>query len=286
VELSKQLLFGDLSRNHFHSSNPIQQSKKVFPFKTTSMIRDRAFTLIELLAVMVILGVLMTVLAPAALAVRRHTTLATSSSALRQLSIAAQSYLFENNGKFFTSRERLPDGDQWWFGFEGFNGPKTEGQRVLDKSRGPLGPYIANSAGTVPDFAFTSMGSSFKPKFKNGYFGFGVNTELTGGPTGQQTSKLRQVNQLERPGQIALFATCAQINTFQAPASGKNPMLEEFYFFNTTDCANTIHFRHAGNAIIAFADGSQREVSGNRASFNSRLPSACVGRLPATMILP
>jgi len=247
---------------------------------------DRAFTLIELLAVMAVLGVLMTVLAPAALAVRRHTTLATSSSALRQLSIATQSYLFENDGKFFTSRERLPDGDQWWFGFEGFNGPKTEGQRVLDKSRGPLGPYIANSAGTVPDFAFTSMGSSFKPKFKNGYFGFGVNTELTGGPTGQQTSKLRQVNQLERPGQIALFATCAQINTFQSPASGKNPMLEEFYFFNTTDCANTIHFRHAGNAIVAFADGSQREVAGDRLSFNSRLPSACVGRLPSAMIQP
>ena len=188
-------------------------------------------------------------------------------------------------------RRRKGDVNQFAFprlpqGVEGFNGPKTEGQRVLDKSRGPLGPYIANSAGTVPDFAFTSMGSSFKPKFKNGYFGFGVNAELTGGPTGQQTSKLRQVNQLERPGQIALFATCAQINTFQAPASGKNPMLEEFYFFNTTDCANTIHFRHAGNAIIAFADGSQREVSGNRASFNSRLPSACVGRLPATMILP
>ena len=87
------------------------------------MKRQAAFTLIEFLAVMVILGVLMTLLAPAALAVRRHTTLATSSSALRQLSIAAQSYLFENNGKFFTSRERLPDGDQWWFGFEGFYGP-------------------------------------------------------------------------------------------------------------------------------------------------------------------
>jgi prepilin-type N-terminal cleavage/methylation domain-containing protein len=247
---------------------------------------SRAFTLIELMAVMVILGVLMTVLAPAALAVRRHTTLATSSSALRQLSLAAQSYLFENNGKFFTSRERLPDGDQWWFGFESSSGPKTEGQRILDKSKGPLGPYIADSAGTVPDFAFTSMGSSFKPKFKNGYFGFGVNTELTGGPTGQQTSKLRQVNQLERSGQIALFATCAQINTFQAPASGKNPMLEEFYFFNTTDCANTIHFRHAGSAIVAFTDGSQREVLGDRLSFNSRLPSACVGRLPRAMIHP
>jgi len=247
---------------------------------------SRAFTLIELMAVMVILGVLLTLLAPAAIAVKRQTTFATSSSALRQLSIAAQTYLTENNGRFFLSREDTNDGVQWWFGFESSSGPKTEGQRVLDKSKGPLGPYIADSAGTVPDFAFTSMGSSFKPKFKNGYFGFGVNTELTGGPTGQISSKVRQLNQLARPGQIALFATCAQINTFQSPASGKNPMLEEFYFFNTTDCANTIHFRHAGNAIVAFADGSQREVFGNRSSFNSKLPSACVGKLSPSMITP
>jgi len=246
----------------------------------------RAFTLVELMAVMIILGVLLTLLAPAAMAIKRQTTLASSSSALRQLSIAAQTYLGENNGRFFRSRESLTDGVQWWFGFESASGPKKEGQRLLDKSKGPLGPYIADSAGNVPDFAFTSMGASFKPKFKNGYFGFGVNTELTGGPTGQEISKIRQINQLERPGQIALFATCAQINTFQSPASGKNPMLEEFYFFNTTDCANTIHFRHAGNAIVAFADGSQRDVSGNRSSFNSRLPSACVGKLPASMISP
>jgi prepilin-type N-terminal cleavage/methylation domain-containing protein len=247
---------------------------------------SRAFTLIELMTVMIILGVLLTLLAPAAMAVKRQTTLATSSSALRQLSIAAQTYLGENNGRFFLSREDTMDGVQWWFGFESSSGPKAEGQRVLDKSKGPLGPYIADSAGTVPDFAFTSMGASFKPKFKNGYFGFGVNTELTGGPTGQISSKVRQINQLARPGQIALFTTSAQINTFQAPASVKKPMLEEFYFFNTTDCANTIHFRHAGNALVAFADGSQREVSGNRSSFNSRLPSACVGKLPASMITP
>jgi prepilin-type N-terminal cleavage/methylation domain-containing protein len=247
---------------------------------------SRAFTLIELLAVMVILAALLTLLAPAALAIKRQTTLATSSNALRQLSIAAQAYLGENNGYFFRSRESLTNGVQWWFGFESASSPKKEGRRLLDKSKGPLGPYIADSAGNVSDFAFTSMGSSFKPKFKNGYFGFGVNTELTGGPTGQETSKIRQINQLERPGQIALFSTCAQINTFQAPASVKKPMLEEFYFFNTTDCANTIHFRHASNALVAFADGSQREVSGNRSSFNPRLPSACVGKLPASMITP
>ena len=196
------------------------------------MKRSCGFTLIELLAAVVILGVLLTLCAPAATAVRRQTTLAVSSSALRQLSVAAQNYLAESQGQFFRARENLSDGVQWWFGFESYSGPKAEGKRVLDKSRGPLGPYIVDSAGRVPDFAFTSMGASFKPKFKNGYFGFGVNTELTGGPTGQQSAKLLRIGQLERPGRTALFATCAQINTFQAPASAKRPMLEEFYFFN------------------------------------------------------
>jgi len=250
------------------------------------MKRTPAFTLIELLAVVVVSGILLTLCAPAATIVRRQTTLAVSSSALRQLSTAAQNYLAENQGQFFRAREGLSDGVQWWFGFESFSGPKTEGKRILDKTRGPLGPYIVDSAGRVPDFAFTSMGASFKPKYANGYFGFGVNTELTGGVTGQDPSKLRWISQLERPGRIALFATCAQINTFQAPASAKKPMLEEFYFFNTTDCRNTIHFRHAQKAMVAFADGSLQEIAGDRSSFDGRFPNAAVGALPEAMILP
>jgi len=130
------------------------------------------------------------------------------------------------------------------------------------------------------------MGASFKPKFANGYFGFGVNTEMTGGPSGQDPSKLRRISQLARPGRTALFATCAQINTFQAPASAQRPMLEEFYFFNTTDCRNTVHFRHNQKAIVAFADGSQEEIPGDPADFDRRLPSAGVGSLPEAVVLP
>jgi hypothetical protein len=200
--------------------------------------------------------------------------------------VAAQNYLAESQGQFFRARENLSDGVQWWFGFESYSGPKAEGKRVLDKARGPLGPYIVDSAGRVPDFAFTSMGASFKPKFANGYFGFGVNTELTGGPMGQDAGKLRRISQLERPGRIALFATCAQINSFQAPASAKKPMLEEFYFFNTTDCRNTVHFRHGQKALVAFTDGSIQEVPGDSARWDRRLPGAAVGPLPESMILP
>jgi len=235
---------------------------------------------------MAILGLLLFLAVPAAMAVRRQVTLGVSSSALRQLSVGAQNYLADHEGEFFRSVEKRKDGNQWWFGFESFSGPTKEGARILDKSRGPLGPYIADSAGRVPDFAFTSMGASFKPKFKNGYFGFGVNTELTGGTTGRDSTKLRRASQLERPGQIALFATCAQINNFQSPASRKNPMLEEFYFFNTTDCRNTIHFRHGGKAILAFADGSQQPMAGDPGTWDRRLPKAQVGRLPDSLILP
>ena len=249
--------------------------------------KSRAFTLIEMMAVMVILGVLLTLLAPAVYAVKRQTTLATSSSTLRQLSIAAQTYLTENNGRFFRCLEKINGNDQWWFGYESSSSKaRGEGNRILDKSRSPLGPYIADSAGTVPDFAFTSMGASFKPKFKNGYFGFGVNTELTGGAFANTNTIL--FNQILRPGQTVLFATCAQVNTFQAPASGKKPMLEEFYMFNTkvTEAKVAIHFRHSGKALVAYADGSQGEIVGDPATFDKRLPNACVGSLPESMIKP
>ena len=63
-------------------------------------------------------------------------------------------------------------------------------------------------------------------------------------------------------------------------------MLEEFYFFNATDCRNTIHFRHGQKALVAFVDGSQQEVQGDPATFDRRLRGAAVGSLPASMIVP
>ena len=63
-------------------------------------------------------------------------------------------------------------------------------------------------------------------------------------------------------------------------------MLEEFYFFNTTDCRNTIHFRHGQKALVAFADGSIQEVPGDSARWDRRLPGAAIGSLPESMTLP
>jgi prepilin-type processing-associated H-X9-DG protein len=47
-----------------------------------------------------------------------------------------------------------------------------------------------------------------------------------------------------------------------------------------------IHFRHSGRALVAYADGSQGEIVGDPATFDKKLPKACVGYLPAEMVIP
>jgi hypothetical protein len=65
-------------------------------------------------------------------------------------------------------------------------------------------------------------------------------------------------------------------------------MLEEFYMFNTkpSEAKTAVHFRHAGKALVAYADGSQGEISGDPATFDKKLPKACVGYLPYELIVP
>ena len=75
-----------------------------------------------------------------------------------------------------------------------------------------------------------------------------------------------------------LKTDAAQINTFQAPASPENPLLEEFYYFNTTE--KTVHFRHEGNSNVLFVDGHAGSAAPELGSMDERLPEAHVGRLP------
>ncbi len=65
------------------------------------------------------------------------------------------------------------------------------------------------------------------------------------------------------PSQIVVFATCAQVNTFQAYLPPKSPMIEEFYMINDTQGHN-VHFRHGGGALAAFLDGSSAPAQHGR----------------------
>lgn len=243
----------------------------------------RAFTLIELLVVIAIVAILLGILFPVLSAAKVSSARVISVQSLSQLIAGGRLYLNDNNNTFWPYRQSVSNGTQWWYGFETFQSiGLPEGQRTCDYSQGPLGPYVMTAGGVKTDPAFLQYSPRLKPKYKDGNYGYGYNTVLAADSSG----KARNALQVTSPDQMVVFATCAQVNTFQAPASTKNPMIEEFYMI--TDTQATAHFRHGGSALAAFLDGSVRPLSMANdmqpGSKDTRMPTANIGILKAAYI--
>jgi len=239
--------------------------------------KTRAFTLIELLAVTAVTAVLGVVAAGAGWKVYEQSSLAVSANNIRQLNAGAQAYLSDHNFTFWRYQEAGPaenPGTKWWFGFEtAASKALPEGQRRFDATDGPLGGYLP--AGLRPDPSFALSGQTFKPKYRSGYLGVGYNVLLGGGWTGNP-AKLKTYWSLNRPDEVVVFFTSAQVNTFQSPASASHPMLEEFYAIDEREV--TAHFRHHGSALVGFANGSAGFLPIDETTRDSRMPKAAVGR--------
>jgi len=242
--------------------------------------RTRAFSLLEMLLVAGIIAALSALLLPVLGAARRTAWKASSTHSLRTLAVMGSAYLNDHEGEFWKYVDRnpttSPGGTTWWFGFEASGeSSKPEGERMIDLARGPLGPYAIAGGGWHTDPAFLAEPGRHKPKFANGNFGFGYNALLGGTALG--VKPLRRKLEFERPRDLILFATCAQVNTFQAPASASNPLIEEFYLIDHNEF--TLHFRHGGHALAAMMDGSLREFELDPATLDNRMPGARIGRL-------
>ena len=115
--------------------------------------------------------------------------------------------------------------------------------------------------------AFPYESAVWKPKFKGASYGYGFNIYLGG----------RNVLTLAQPSTIILFGDCAQVNTFQPPASPSHPMLEEFYLIDSQYA--TIHFRHGSRAQFLFVDGHVDGLGLCRGTADLRVPGETVGRI-------
>ncbi len=239
--------------------------------------KPRAFTLIEMLVASTIVLVLGMTLTAAGWKAYEKSSLAVSANNIRLLAAGGSAYLVDNNYVFWPYKKVDADKNAvWWFGFETFAGTKqAEGTRTFDPEQGPLGGYVPKAIRPDPSFAFT--GKAFKPKYRNGYLGIGYNVLLGGKWQWDNEGKsLRKYWELSDPSKVVVFFTSAQVNTFQAPASSKNPMIEEFYGIDET--FKTAHFRHAGQAMVGFANGSAGFLPMDETSRDSRAPEAHIGR--------
>ena len=236
----------------------------------------KAFTLIELLVVIAIIAILGGLLMAVSARVKVASARTISAHSLSQLIAAAQFYLKDNDSQFWPYKQAAPGGVQWWFGFEASASLSLpEGKRTCDYSKGPLGPYASASGGIRTDPAFLAFSPRLKPKYQNGNYGYGYNVALVADANGVP----RNATSVADPSQMIVFATCAQVNTFQAPASARNPMVEEFYMISDTQ--RTAHFRHGRDALAAFLDGSVRTLNMDTdmqpGSQDMRLPAANIG---------
>jgi prepilin-type processing-associated H-X9-DG protein len=168
------------------------------------------------------------------------------------------------------------NGQIYWFGWLQ-NG--AEGERQFDPTYGALYPYLgARGIETCPAFNYASP--QLKLKATGASYGYGYNLALSA-PVDSPPINMIKVG---RPSELIFLGDAAQVNTFQAPASPDNPLLEEFYYVNTTE--PTAHFRHGGRANAAFCDGhtgSERPAPG---SLDTRLPREVIGRFRTDALTP
>ena len=192
------------------------------------------------------------------------------------MGLAAQMYWDENNGHAFRYRGIATNGgDVFWFGWLSRG---AEGERTWDPVQAALYPYL-KGRGLEPCPALRPTAPGYKAKAREVILGFGYNLLLST-PLGAPPFNTGRVT---RPAGLAVFADAAQVNTFQAPASPNNPMLEEFYYVTTNE--PTAHFRHNRQANAAFGDGHVAMEPAAEGSRDLRMPKEWVGRLRAEVLL-
>jgi prepilin-type N-terminal cleavage/methylation domain-containing protein/prepilin-type processing-associated H-X9-DG protein len=237
----------------------------------TSQIQS-AFTLIELLVSIAIIAVLVALLLPGLTRGRTSAQTVECVSNLRQLGYATHMYWDDNSGTCFRWELGPTNGGRlYWFGWLQ-NG--AEGQREYDPAPGALYPYLrGHSVGICPALNYAM--AQFKLKATGAAYGYGYNRFLS--PADDQLPM--RLSQIQRLADSIAFADAAQVNDFQPPASRTNPMLEEWYYVDTTTNYPNGHFRHGRQANTLFCDGHTARERWASGSLDLRLPNQFVGRL-------
>lgn len=212
--------------------------------------------LIELLVVISIIALLVSILLPSVYKGRQLARRATCMANVRSMHLALVLYLEDNRQEFFPYQETVTGGTRWYWGFEPGGSGSSEGTRPIDASQARLVSYVAPNGRTTMCPSLPADYPYFKPKFNLRGYGYAINRVMLA-----SMPQSGRWGDMTLPSETITWADSVQINTWQAPASAGNPLLEEWYYLdNRTSTPPTFHFRHFETADAVFADGCVRSL--------------------------
>ncbi|MCX8053723.1 MAG: type II secretion system GspH family protein [Armatimonadetes bacterium] len=214
--------------------------------------RVQGFTLIELLVVIVVIAILAALLFPLLVSAKEQARQTKCVSNLKQIALAWLMYADDNFGRACPSYYWADEG---WFRSWDFDLKEVRSGRrtVTIWKYGLLGPYAKSGE-------LRSCPSFYGGKWDRPYTGYAYNASYIGGDydrfgntvwIDQYTDRPHEtafLRQIKRPASTAVFAD----GGFGNPANAQN------YLRAPSDVwfqAGTVHYRHGGAAVVAYADG-------------------------------
>ncbi len=214
--------------------------------------KRRAFTLLELLVVMTIIGLLAALTLGVVGSVRRKTDATQSAHHLRTLAQANGAYLAEN-GRYVPADDRK-NNRRW-------HGARTSANGTFDPTKGYLADYLGKSRRVTSCPVFLKMLKG-KASFEEGTGGYGYNATYVGGTPqvrwqADGTRESASVGAVETPVTTVMFTSAAYART---DGVQEYPYCEPPYWDFGDGPAGfrpspTVHFRFDGKALVAWCDG-------------------------------
>jgi prepilin-type N-terminal cleavage/methylation domain-containing protein/prepilin-type processing-associated H-X9-DG protein len=231
-----------------------------------SVKNKKAFTLVELLVVISIIGLLMGILMPAISAAKAQSKAAVCQSNIRQLLLANRGYATENDGYYVTAANDILGS---FGGLHRWHGVRDEYEEPFDPLKGPLASYLADgSVKECPQKVNFRKGDPWSFNYEDGCGGYGYNMTYIGSRMWKRynaencriSAKDFEVRQ---PGQTLMFADTAMAILDNSGAYYlEYSFAEPPYFVDNGEPAiswgyasPSIHFRHRRRANIGWADG-------------------------------